>query len=68
MSIESMVRIMAGSIVLISLILSVTVSYNWLLLTAFVGVNLIQSAFTKFCPAEMILAKVFARPQRETNQ
>lgn len=61
MSVENMIRILAGSLVLISLLLSLVASPYWLLLTAFVGLNLIQSAFTGFCPAEMILKKLFAR-------
>ncbi|MEI8195226.1 MAG: DUF2892 domain-containing protein [Phycisphaerae bacterium] len=52
------VYLMAGSMVLISVGLGVTVSQWWFLLTAFVGVNLIQSSFTGFCPAEKILAKL----------
>ena len=58
MSIENMIRILAGTLVLVSLVLGLTVSHYWFILTAFVGFNLIQSAFTKFCPAEMILKKV----------
>lgn len=58
MSIENMIRILAGALVLMSLILGLTVSQYWFILTAFVGVNLIQSAFTRFCPAEIILKKV----------
>lgn len=58
MSIENMIRILAGTLVLLSLGLGLTVSPYWLLLTAFVGVNLIQSAFTRFCPAEIILKKI----------
>lgn len=58
MKIEYGVRLLAGSLVLLSLALSVWVNPYWLLLAAFVGVNLIQSAFTGFCPAEKILAKV----------
>lgn len=57
MSLENRVRIMAGTMILLSLVLTLTVSKYWLFLTGFVGVNLIQSAFTRFCPAEMILAK-----------
>lgn len=57
MSIENMIRIMAGTMILGSLALALTVSQYWFILTAFVGVNLIQSAFTKFCPAEIILKK-----------
>lgn len=57
MKLESAVRIMAGTMVLVSLALAHWVSPWWLLLTAFVGVNLIQSALTGFCPAEMIFRK-----------
>ena len=58
MTIENAIRIMAGTMVLISLALATLVSHWWLLLTAFVGVNLIQSALTGFCPAEIILRKL----------
>jgi hypothetical protein len=44
--------------VLLSLALSQLVNPWWLLLAAFVGVNLIQSSFTGFCPAELILRKL----------
>jgi hypothetical protein len=57
MTTESMVRVFAGIVILTSLALAIFVSQGWLFLTAFVGVNLIQSAFTGFCPAEKILAK-----------
>ena len=49
------IRLLAGSLVLISLALAVWVSHWWLLLTAFVGVNLVQSAFTRWCLAEDLL-------------
>jgi hypothetical protein len=52
---ERIVRAVAGSIVLISITLAFTVSINWLWLGVFVGVNLLQSAITKFCPLEKIL-------------
>lgn len=58
MSVENMIRVFAGSLVLISLALGLLVSQNWFILTGFVGVNLIQSAFTGFCPAEMIFKKM----------
>lgn len=58
MKLENAIRILAGSMVLLSLLLSQLVSPWWLLLAAFVGVNLIQSAFTGFCPAENILRKL----------
>lgn len=58
MKTESAIRVLAGSLVLISVVLSQLVSPWWLVLAAFVGVNLIQSAFTGFCPAETILKKL----------
>jgi hypothetical protein len=47
----------AGSFVLVSVILAVTLSPYWLALTAFVGLNLLQSAFTNWCPMVWILQK-----------
>jgi hypothetical protein len=58
MKLENAIRILAGSMVLGSLALAHFVSQWWLLLTAFVGFNLIQSAFTGFCPAEIIFRKL----------
>jgi hypothetical protein len=58
MKMEGAIRILAGTMVLLSLALAHWVSPWWLLLTAFVGVNLIQSAFTGFCPPEKILARL----------
>lgn len=55
MTLENGVRLVAGSVVLISLALAHWVSPYWLLLTVFVGLNLFQSAFTKWCLAEKIL-------------
>lgn len=49
---------MAGTFVLLSLALGYWVSHYWLLLTAFVGLNLFQSGITNWCPAMMILRKV----------
>jgi hypothetical protein len=57
-SVESAIRILAGSLVLLSLTLTLLVSSWWLLLAAFVGVNLIQSAFTGFCPAEIVFRRL----------
>lgn len=51
------VRAIAGSFILISLLLAIYVNQNWLWFTAFVGANLLQSAFTKWCLLEDILAK-----------
>lgn len=58
MRIESFIRVLAGSVVLLSLALTLWVSPWWLLLTAFVGLNLIQSAFTGFCPPSLVLRKL----------
>ncbi len=58
MKTESYIRILAGTMVLISISLSVLVNQWWLCLGAFVGLNLIQSAFTGFCPAVNILHKL----------
>jgi len=52
---ERIVRAVAGSFVLISIVLAHFVNINWLWLAVFVGVNLLQSSFTKFCPLEKIL-------------
>lgn len=51
------VRAVAGSFILISLVLAIYVNINWLWFTAFVGANLLQSAFTKWCLMEDILTK-----------
>ena len=58
MKIEHAIRVLAGTMVLISVSLGYFVNQKWLLLAVFVGVNLIQSAFTGFCPAEIILRKL----------
>lgn len=57
MTIESVVHIFAGAVVLVSLALATTVNLNWLWLTAFVGANLLQSGFTGLCPLASILRK-----------
>lgn len=51
------VRLIAGTIILISLMLAAVVHPYWLLLTAFVGCNLLQSAFTNWCPLMVILRR-----------
>lgn len=55
MTLEQKIRLIAGTFVLASLALGYWVSPWWFLLTAFVGVNLIQSSFTKWCLMEDIL-------------
>lgn len=54
---ERIVRVVAGSFVLISISLAAFVNIQWLWLAAFVGINLLQSSFTRFCPLEIILDK-----------
>ena len=58
MKIDNLIRVLAGSMVLLSVILVHFVSPWWLLLTCFVGLNLIQSAFTGFCPPSIVLRKL----------
>jgi len=58
MKMEEWIRAIAGTFILISLILSYFHSRYWLFFTAFVGLNLLQSAFTKWCLMEDILARL----------
>ena len=58
MTIERAIRILAGTMVLLSLALAHWIHPAWLWLTAFVGFNLLQSAFTGFCPAEIVFRKL----------
>lgn len=55
MTVQSVTRLLAGIVVLVSLALAHWVSPNWLWLTAFVGLNLLQSGVTDWCPAMTIL-------------
>lgn len=58
MSSEKFVRTMAGTVVIASAALTHLVSEWWLLLTCFVGLNLIQSAYTGFCPPVILARKL----------
>ncbi len=58
MRMENLIRAFAGTFVLASLALGWWVHPGFLLLTAFVGANLLQSAFTGICPLERILARM----------
>ena len=58
MTVERGVRLMAGVIVLLSIALTYYVSHYWIWLTAFVGLNLLQSAFTNWCPAMSMLRAI----------
>ena len=52
------VRFVAGSFILISLLLSIYINQNWLWFTGFVGANLLQSSISKWCLMDTILAKL----------
>jgi hypothetical protein len=61
MTINRYLRMIAGSFILLSLVLAQVYSPYWLLFTAFIGVNLLQSAFTNWCPMITILRKLGVR-------
>lgn len=58
MTVERLLRMIAGAFVLLSLALGHWFHQNWYLFTAFVGLNLLQSAFTNWCPMMTILRKL----------
>ncbi len=58
MTVDNGVRVVAGCILLLSLLLTAWVHPGFVWLSVFVGVSLIQSAFTGFCPAAMILRRL----------
>ncbi|MAB14065.1 DUF2892 domain-containing protein [Parvibaculum sp.] len=62
MSLDRAVMAFAGFMVLLSLALAHFHSEYWLLLTVFVGLNLIQASFTGFCPAALVLKRLGVRP------
>ena len=62
MSIDRMIFAIAGSFILISVLLSIVHSPNWLWFTAFVGANLLQSSLTGFCPMALILRGAGVKP------
>ena len=62
MSIDRLVMAFAGSFILISMLLALLHSPYWLAFTAFVGLNLLQAAFTGFCPLAIILKKMGSSP------
>jgi hypothetical protein len=67
MSLERWIRLIAGSFVTLSVVLSYVHSPYWLLFTLFVGLNLFQSALTRFCLMEDILRKLGVGPSRSTS-
>ena len=63
MSVERYLRLIAGAIVTVTVALGYWVSPYWFLFTAFVGLNLFQSAFTNWCPMMTILRKLGVKDQ-----
>ncbi len=57
MTVNEALRLIAGIMILISIALAVYVNINWLWFTGFIGLNLLQSSFTKWCPMMTILRK-----------
>ena len=62
MTIGQFVFVVAGTLVLVSLALGLTVHEYWFALAAFVGLNMVQTAFTGFCPLAKILKALGVRP------
>ena len=62
MSIDRIVMMFAGAVILISVVMSQLHHVNWLFLTAFVGANLLQASFTGFCPLAKILKALGSKP------
>lgn len=67
MSIDRVVMAFAGGMILLSLVLAYYVSPLWVWFTAFIGLNLLQSAFTGFCPLALILKKMGFKPGNAFN-
>lgn len=62
MTIDRFVLAFAGTMVLVGLVFGVFVNSWWFLLTGFVGLNLLQSAFTGFCPLARVLKSLGMKP------
>ena len=58
MTVENGVRVMAGTMILVSVALVHFISPWWLLFTAFIGLNLLQASVTGFCPAAIVFRKL----------
>jgi len=68
MTVERWLRCIAGLFVLLSVLLARYHSIYWLFFTAFVGLNLLQSAFTNWCPMMTILRKVGVKSQSQVKK
>ena len=62
MSIDRLILFIAGSFILLSVLLAALHHTNWLWFTAFVGANMTQAAITGFCPMAVVLKKVGIKP------
>jgi hypothetical protein len=62
MTVNRLLRMIAGFFIVLSVVLAHLHSTYWLLFTAFVGLNLFQSAFTDWCPMVWLLARLGLRP------
>ena len=67
MTVERYLRLIAGAFVVASLVLGVVVSPYWLLFTAFVGLNLLQSGLTNWCPMMAILKRLGVKSEDQTG-
>jgi len=68
MTVNEGLRLMAGFFVLLSVALGYWVHPAWFLFTAFVGLNLLQSAFSRWCPAMWILNKLGLKREKTVEQ
>jgi hypothetical protein len=68
MTIERGLRLMAGTFVLLSLALGYWVSPYWYLFTAFVGLNLLQSGFTNWCPTMWMLGRCGLKSSEQVSR
>ncbi len=64
---EKIVRVVAGTLVMASVLLAAFVNMHWLWLAVFVSANLIQSSFTDFCPLEKILDRLGVAPSGKSS-
>jgi hypothetical protein len=64
---ERYLRLVAGMVVLLSVVMGVLVSQYWFVLTGLVAVNLVQSAFTNWCPAKALLEKLGTKSDPACN-
>jgi hypothetical protein len=66
MNVNDWIHVIAGTFIIVSLVLGIWVSPYWFLFTAFVGLNLFQYGLTKFCPMGLILKK-FGVPEERAR-